>query len=68
LTQTTEITRVKQETLGARIIAISGGGRLNMAHLLIIAKKLGAMETLNKPFTAEKLTDCVNRTLNRPAV
>ena len=61
------IVKICQETPGARIIAISGGGKLDRTHPLITAKKLGAMETLCKPFSAEELTDCVTRTLNRPA-
>jgi DNA-binding NtrC family response regulator len=55
---------IRRETPDARIIAISGGGTLDGTHPLIVAKKLGAMETLNKPFTEEELTDCVTRSLS----
>ncbi len=62
------IIKIRQESPDARIIAVSGGGRFDGAHPLIAAKKLGAMETLNKPFTVTELIDCVARTLGRVLV
>lgn len=59
------IIKIRQETPAARIIAVSGGGRLDAAHPLIAARKLGATETLHKPFTVSELIDSVSRTLAR---
>jgi DNA-binding response OmpR family regulator len=58
------IVQIRQESPDARIIAVSGGGRLDGAHPLTIAKKLGVMETLHKPFTAEELVACIIRSLH----
>lgn len=46
-----------------RIIAMSGGGRLNGNDLLSIAKKLGAHEVLPKPFRAEQVREMVSNVL-----
>ena len=59
------IARIRQETPDARIIAVSGGGVLDATHPLVLAKKLGAVEILRKPFTARELVDCVARALSR---
>jgi len=40
------IIKIRQATPDARIIAVSGGGSLDGAHPLVVAKRLGAMETL----------------------
>jgi FixJ family two-component response regulator len=48
-----------------RIIAVSGDGTLDGTHPLIVAKRLGVMEILHKPFIATELIDCVTRTLSR---
>jgi len=57
------IVQIRQETPDARIIAVSGGGRIGETHPLVTAKALGAKETLHKPFTVAELIDCVTRTL-----
>lgn len=49
-----------------KIIAISGGGRIGPESYLITAKGLGAVETLQKPFTTEELTGAVDRVLGLP--
>ncbi len=46
-----------------RIIAISGGGRLNASDHLQVAKLLGATKVLAKPFTTEALLAAVNEAL-----
>ena len=46
-----------------RIIAISGGGRLNESDHLHVAKLLGATKVLAKPFTTEALLAAVNEAL-----
>lgn len=43
-----------------KIIAISGGGRLGGINFLNIAEKLGADETLKKPFQIDQLCKAVN--------
>lgn len=48
---------------GARIIAISGGGRLGNMDFLALAGKLGACETLAKPFTPAALLERIARCL-----
>ena len=45
------------------IIAISGGGRLVGRDFLDLARKLGAVETLAKPFEPEQLVEAIQRHL-----
>lgn len=42
-----------------KIIAMSGGGRGSAKDYLVIAKRLGAAHTLNKPFTNEELAGAI---------
>src|SRR5438270_1897391 len=52
----------------AKIIAMSGGGKLGSMHPLTFAWKLGAKCTLSKPFTQEQLVAAISETLGeRPA-
>ena len=44
---------------GLKIIAISGGGRMNPGVYLPMAAHLGAVATLAKPFTAKTILDLV---------
>ena len=46
-----------------KVIAISGGGRLNAKDYLSIAQKLGAAATLAKPFSGSELVATVDRVL-----
>jgi len=62
------ISIILRETPDARIIAISGGGRLDETNPLKTAEMLGAVGTLRKPFTVTELLDCVTRTLSRSPV
>lgn len=48
---------------GVKIIAVSGGGRVNASSYLAIAKTMGAGGTLLKPFSGEDLVGVVARTL-----
>ena len=50
-----------------RIIAISGGGRINARDYLELATKLGVHGTLQKPFSGLELCLAVDRALQRPA-
>ncbi|HAV62213.1 MAG TPA: response regulator [Verrucomicrobiales bacterium] len=53
-----ELTRMKPDI---RIIAISGGGRVNPLDYLKVARMMGAVETLAKPFSSEELLASVVR-------
>jgi CheY-like chemotaxis protein len=46
-----------------KIIAISGGGRMNPAVNLAMAQKLGANRTLAKPFAPQELLDAIAEVL-----
>lgn len=43
------------------IIAISGGGRIDPDDYLVLAQKLGAQITLEKPFSRKDIIDAVNK-------
>lgn len=47
-----------------KIIAITGGGPMEVEDLLHVAKKLGATECLAKPFESETLLSVIQRVLN----
>jgi len=42
-----------------KILAISGGGRMDARDLLVIAEQLGADKALAKPFTTEELAEAL---------
>ena len=48
-----------------KIIAISGGGSIDASFHLRMAKRLGAFQTLGKPFSLRKLVETVSQTLNQ---
>jgi len=49
------ITELRERHPGIKIIAMSGGGRLNNDDYLYMARKFGAACTLAKPFSREEL-------------
>ena len=49
-----------------RILAISGGGRVDAEEYLSVARKFGAIEVLPKPFTGQELKQAVERALAHP--
>jgi CheY-like chemotaxis protein len=51
-----ELRRLQPEL---KVVAISGGGRIDANDYLPMAKKLGATETLAKPFTSEQILGVV---------
>ncbi len=57
------IIEMRREDPNARIIAVSGGGRLGSMDFLVVAGKLGASEILRKPFEPAELLGCVTRSL-----
>jgi len=56
-----EIRRIQPQT---KIIAISGGGRMDPDDYLAIAKSVGADRSLLKPFDIQQLVDMVAELLN----
>lgn len=57
------IIEMLREDPAARIVAVSGGGRLGAMDFLVVAHKLGAREILRKPFEPAELLGCVSRAL-----
>jgi CheY-like chemotaxis protein len=56
-----EIKRLRPET---KIVAISGGGRMDPDDYLTIAKSVGADRSLLKPFDIDNLVEVVDALLN----
>ncbi len=61
------IIELKRDFPGARVIAISGGGRTRNLDFLKLASRYGAEKVLAKPFSQEDLVGAVNSVLNGPA-
>lgn len=57
------IIEARRKWPGLKIIAISGGGRVNARDYLFMAEKLGAARTLTKPFTGRELVEAVTAVL-----
>jgi DNA-binding NtrC family response regulator len=55
------IIELKRDFPKVPIIAISGGGRIDPDDYLVLAKKLGAKITLEKPFCRKDIIDAVNQ-------
>jgi YesN/AraC family two-component response regulator len=53
------IMEFRQNFPNAKIIAISGGGEIGNLSFLSVAKHLGALRTLTKPFTHEELLEAI---------
>jgi DNA-binding response OmpR family regulator len=51
-----------------KIIAMSGGGRVDARDCLAMAEKLGASLTLSKPFSGEQLLKAVNTVLQEKSL
>jgi len=54
------IKELKKEYPDVKIIAISGGGKIEGRHYLKLAKKFGVDLTFEKPFNWQKLIESVN--------
>jgi len=50
-----------------RVLAISGGGRVEAEEYLSVARKFGAVEVLPKPFTGQELKKAVEAALGETA-
>jgi CheY-like chemotaxis protein len=59
--------RLADRTSRIPVIAISGGGYTSASSLLKDAGLLGAVRTLEKPFTSEQVLDAVRETLESPS-
>lgn len=59
------IQEVRRKDPGARILAISGGGRVQAEEYLSVARKFGAVEVLPKPFASQDLKAAVDRALGK---
>ena len=60
------IMQIRRDCPDARIIAMSGGGRIGNSDFLAIASALGANATIAKPFEVDDLLILVERTLAGP--
>ena len=58
------ITEIRRERPDAKVIAISGGGRIGNTDFLKIARHLGAFDAIAKPFDPDDLLTRVGRCLN----
>ena len=61
------IDEIKQVCPQTKIIAISGGGRMDPEDYLEIAMRVGADYSLLKPFDIKLLVDAVDDLLGKPA-
>jgi len=57
------IQELRRTDPAVRILAISGGGRVDAEEYLSVARKFGALEVLPKPFTGQELKQAVERAL-----
>lgn len=55
------IMQLRRHDANVRVIAISGGGRVNATNYLSLARSLGAQKTLSKPFTTEELLAAIEQ-------
>lgn len=57
------IRQFRQNRASVKILAISGGGRVDASNLLTVARQFGANEILPKPFSIDELEAVLNRLL-----
>lgn len=62
------LSKLRRAHPGVKVLAISGGGQIGARDYLELASKLGAQETLAKPFTGEALINALERILGSAAV
>ncbi len=60
------IMELRREAPTLKLIAISGGGRMNPTLNLTMAEKFGARKTLAKPFSHQEILDAVAELLKDP--
>lgn len=57
------ISKIRKTQPGIPVVALSGGGRKGNLEFLEMAKKLGAVDTLAKPYGPDDLISVINRCL-----
>ena len=57
------ISELKKDYPDTKFIAITGGGRVSITHLMTIARQLGADHVITKPFGVDEVLDCVKECL-----
>ena len=62
------IMQMRRERPAAKIVAMSGGGRVGNSDFLTVALKLGADAVIYKPFDAEELLTVLRPLLDRQPV
>ena len=60
------ILEIRKEFPDLKIIAMSGGTRSGTVDYLEVAEKLGATDTLSKPFRQQRLLSAVREALGQP--
>lgn len=58
------IRELRRKNPAVKIIAISGGGHVAPENYLVMARMLGAAQSLTKPFSGEELLAAVSRVLS----
>lgn len=58
------ITHLLKQKTRPKIIAISGGGRIDATDYLDVAKKFGVEEAIAKPFSKDELVEKINQVTN----
>lgn len=61
------IQQLRRINPSVRVLAISGGGRVDAEEYLSVARKFGAVEVLSKPFTGQELKQAVETALGHVA-
>jgi DNA-binding response OmpR family regulator len=61
------IMELRRKFPALKIIAMSGGGQGGAEDYLLMARHLGASQTLAKPFTGQELREAVSTVLERTA-
>jgi CheY-like chemotaxis protein len=60
------IRELRREAPDLKIIAMSAGGFRGTLDVLVVARRLGAVETLSKPFNPRGLVQAIERVLGQP--
>jgi len=60
------ITEIRRDYPDARIVAMSGGGRMGPGNYLELASRLGAQRTLAKPFSMADVQEAIEDLLKTP--